>query len=158
MLGRCLWGICSRLPRASSRDPELLAALDSAGGRLRASVDRHVRGREDAVGCGLRAAKLAAGVAAGGMGERRGCDGASCRPPVCGRGSGIAGRSGKDFGLVVRRLRRLKGEQCLVVCDNAADADVLRPYLTPGHRYASFDYCFNYFLEARSRTDRPADR
>jgi hypothetical protein len=44
----------------------------------------------------------------------------------------LLGDPGKDSGLAVRRLLEADGDQCLVVFDNAADADVLRPYLPAG--------------------------
>jgi tetratricopeptide (TPR) repeat protein len=46
--------------------------------------------------------------------------------------AGLPGDPGKDSGLAVRRLLEADGDQCLVVFDNAADADVLRPYLPAG--------------------------
>ena len=43
--------------------------------------------------------------------------------------AGLAGQGGGDPGRAVRHWLEADGEQCLIVFDNAADADVLRPYL-----------------------------
>ena len=43
--------------------------------------------------------------------------------------SGLAGQGGGDPGRAVRHWLEASGDRCLVVFDNAANADVLRPYL-----------------------------
>jgi tetratricopeptide (TPR) repeat protein len=43
--------------------------------------------------------------------------------------AGLAGQGGGDPGRAVRHWLEASGDRCLVVFDNAADADVLRPYL-----------------------------
>ena len=43
--------------------------------------------------------------------------------------AGLAGRGGGDPGRAVRHWLEAGGDRCLLVFDNAADPDVLRPYL-----------------------------
>ena len=43
--------------------------------------------------------------------------------------AGLAGQGGGDPGRAVRHWLEASGDRCLLVFDNAADADVLRPYL-----------------------------
>jgi hypothetical protein len=43
--------------------------------------------------------------------------------------AGLAGQGGGDPGRMVRHWLEAGGDRCLLVFDNAADADALRPYL-----------------------------
>ena len=43
--------------------------------------------------------------------------------------AGLSGQRGDDPGLVVRHWLEASGDRCLLVFDNAADPDLLRPYL-----------------------------
>ncbi len=45
---------------------------------------------------------------------------------------GLPGDGGEDAGRLVRRWLEAGGDRCLLVFDNATDADVLRPYLPAG--------------------------
>ena len=116
------------VPRA-----DLLAELDAAGpGVTVVSAVTGMRGvGKTQLAAAYARAKLADGLAAGGVGERRG----SRRAWLAGlaavaEAAGLAGQGGGDPGRAVRHWLEADGDRCLIVFDDAADADVLRPYLS----------------------------
>ena len=110
---------------------ELLAVLDAAGPAV--AVVRAVTGMRGVGKTQLAASYARAKLAAG----WRLVAWVNAEDPVSLAGglaavaeaAGLAGQGGGDPGRAVRQWLEAGGEGCLLVFDNAADADVLRPYL-----------------------------
>lgn len=127
--GPVLVGDLPQQPPGFQSRAELLAALDEAGPRV---VVRAVTGMRGVGKTQLAAAYARAKAAAGWrlVAWVNAEDAASVAAGLAAvaEAAGLVGQ-GTDPGRAVRRWLEAHGEQCLVVFDNATDADVLRPYV-----------------------------
>jgi tetratricopeptide (TPR) repeat protein len=115
---------------------DLLAALDATGPAV--SVVYAVTGMRGVGKTQLAAAyaraKLAAGWRLVAWVNAEDAAGLAAGLAAVAEAAGLGGPGGGDPGLAVRHWLEAGGERCLVVFDNAADPDVLRPYLPAGGR------------------------
>ena len=128
---RWWWGMCRSSRRGSSRGRICWRVLDAAGPGV--AVVHAVTGMR-----GVGKTQLAAAYARAKLAEGwRLVAWVNAEDPASLAGglaavaeaAGLAGQGGGDPGRAVRHWLEAGGDRCLLVFDNAADPDVLRPYL-----------------------------
>ena len=130
--GPVLVGDLPQTPPGFQPRPELLAELDSAGVVVVQAVTGMRGVGKTQLAAAYARAKLAAGWRLVAWVNAEDATGLTAGLASVAEAAGLLGDPGKDSGLTVRRLLEADGDLCLVVFDNAADADVLRPYLPAG--------------------------
>jgi tetratricopeptide (TPR) repeat protein len=130
--GQVLVGDLPQTPPGFQPRPGLLAALDGPEVVVVQAVTGMRGVGKTQLAAAYARAKLAAGWRLVAWVNAEDATGLASGLASVAEAAGLLGEEGKDPGLVVRHLLEADGDQCLVVFDNAASADVLRPYLPAG--------------------------